>query len=66
MATHSLAGKEAQVRGHGEAAVRFSGERMRNIMAAGSKLMMIEAERRFPVRVRIGAPLKDLAAGSIR
>ena len=35
-------------------------------MTTSAKLMMIEAERRFPVRVRIGAPLKDLAAGSIR
>ena len=29
-------------------------------MAASSKLMMIEAERRFPVRIRIGVPLGGL------
>src|SRR5260370_36138065 len=28
--------------------------------AASSKLMMIEAERRFPVRIRIGVPPKGL------
>jgi hypothetical protein len=32
-------------------------------MAASSKLMMVEAERRFPVRIRIGAPLEGLGAG---
>jgi hypothetical protein len=29
-------------------------------MAASSRLMMIEAERRFPVRIRIGVPLEGL------
>jgi hypothetical protein len=29
-------------------------------MAASSKLMVIEAERRFPVRIRIGVPLEGL------
>ena len=29
-------------------------------MAASSKLMIIEAERRFPVRIRIGVPLEGL------
>ena len=29
-------------------------------MAGSSKLMMIEAERRFPVRIRIGVPLEGL------
>jgi hypothetical protein len=33
---------------------------MRNIMAASSKLMMVEAERRFPVRIRIGVPPEGL------
>src|SRR5260370_20569982 len=28
--------------------------------AASSKLMMIEAERRFPVRIRIGVPFEGL------
>jgi len=31
-------------------------------MAASSKLMMVEAERRFPVRIRIGVPLQGLGA----
>jgi hypothetical protein len=31
-------------------------------MAASSKLMMGEAERRFPVRIRIGVPLQGLGA----
>ena len=31
-------------------------------MAASSKLMIVEAERRFPVRIRIGAPLQGLGA----
>ena len=31
-------------------------------MAASSKLMMIEAERRFPVRIRISVPLEGLGA----
>jgi hypothetical protein len=35
-------------------------ERTRNIMAASSKLMMVEAERRFPVRIRIGVPPEGL------
>ncbi len=29
-------------------------------MAASSKLMIIEAERRFPVRIRVGVPLEGL------
>ena len=29
-------------------------------MAASSKLMITEAERRFPVRIRIGVPLEGL------
>jgi hypothetical protein len=33
---------------------------MRSIIPASSKLMMIEAERRFPVRIRIGVPLEGL------
>jgi len=32
----------------------------RNIMAASSKLMIMEAERRFPIRIRIGVPLEGL------
>jgi hypothetical protein len=32
------------------------------MMAASSKLMMVEAERRFPVRIRIGVPLEGLGA----
>jgi hypothetical protein len=35
---------------------------MRNMMAASSKLMMIEAERRFPVRIRIGVPPEGLSS----
>jgi hypothetical protein len=31
-------------------------------MAASSKLMMIEAERRFPVRIRIGVPPEGLGS----
>jgi hypothetical protein len=31
-------------------------------MAASSKLMMVEAERRFPVRIRIGVTLQGLGA----
>jgi hypothetical protein len=31
-------------------------------MAASSKLMMVDAERRFPVRIRIGLPLQGLDA----
>jgi hypothetical protein len=31
-------------------------------MAASSKLMIVEAERRLPVRIRIGAPLQGLGA----
>src|SRR6516162_4087214 len=31
-------------------------------MAASSKLMIVEAERRFPVRIRIGAPPRGLGA----
>jgi hypothetical protein len=31
-------------------------------MAASSKLMIVEAERRFPVRIRIGVPLQGLGA----
>jgi hypothetical protein len=30
------------------------------MMAASSKLMIIEAERRFPVRIRIGVPSEGL------
>jgi len=30
------------------------------MMAASSRLMMTEAERRFPVRIRIGVPLEGL------
>jgi len=33
-----------------------------NCMAASSELMIIEAERRFPVRIRIGAPHEGLGA----
>ena len=29
-------------------------------MAASAKLMMMDAERRFPVRIRIGVPLEGL------
>jgi hypothetical protein len=29
-------------------------------MAASSKLMIVEAERRFPVRIRIGVPIEGL------
>ena len=31
-------------------------------MAASSKLMIMEAERRFPVRIRIGVPLEGLGS----
>jgi hypothetical protein len=31
-------------------------------MAANSKLMMMEAERRFPVRIRIGVPPEGLGS----
>jgi hypothetical protein len=31
-------------------------------MAASSKLMMMEAERRFPVRIRVGVPPEGLGA----
>src|ERR1700680_421923 len=41
-------------------AVRSCGERTRNGMAVSSKLMIIEAERRFPVRIRVGVPLEGL------
>jgi hypothetical protein len=50
----------ADVGGDSEAAVQWSRERTRNIMAASSKLM-IEAERRFPVRIRIDVPLQGLS-----
>jgi hypothetical protein len=32
------------------------------MMAASSKPMIIEAERRFPVRIRIGVPLEGFGA----
>jgi hypothetical protein len=33
------------------------------IVAASSKRMITEAERRFPVRIRIGAPIGGLGEG---
>jgi hypothetical protein len=44
---HSAAGSWAQATGQLRVAVRSFGERTRNDMAASSKLMIIEAERRF-------------------
>jgi hypothetical protein len=44
-----------QATGHGEGAVR-----QMNIMPASSKLVIMEAERRFSVHIRIGVLLEGL------
>jgi hypothetical protein len=43
-----------------ERLIRRTNEQRTTVMAASAKLMVSEAERRFPVRIRIGVPAGGL------